>query len=890
MKKDVRNGKLSGKVLSTVLVIAMCLSGFVFLANQTKASGVREEKMLRIAMQDDMKTLNPLASSDVWTANVLNWLWDSPIYVDPETDKLVPYLANGTTNVTVDSYFNFDDPNTLDASELAKSPVGKVCTVWYNFTKAKWHDDLPITVEDILFAFYAQAALPGWGTSVACLKDKGGEAGSNYSTDHYMFINPVYISPDGKIVGIRFYLQTNYAEFLRNTLSVFLLPMHIWSTTVSGQASDDVRPWFPKGDAREWKSDVAEKWDGKVNGVPKVVGNGPFKFIYWDKGQRSKIETWRDHFYSKQPIIDSILYVIFRTPEQAVLALQNNEVDYIAWSIPPSFISEMQQDENIGLSQSAERGFFYMAYNMRRPSFGYDAASVDKAVAFRRAVAHCVDKQYIVERLLQNYGVVAHGPVSSLDTEWYNDSLVKYAFDVKSAIEVLQQAHYVEPDWSNAATLGTAANCWKNSDGSNIGSEPDGKIKILTPQGDYDPVRYQAGIMIANNLKKAGIYAESVPMDFGSIVEKINAHEFDMYILGWRIGSDPTDFLWAFFHSAGTQNYPGYHNASFDTIIDEARDTTDLNVRHERVKQATGVIAMDQPYHVLYFRQNIEAYRADNFVGWKVGSSGTILSWKSLLEIHPPSTKYLRVQVSTDSAVVSNGTAEVTVTVRDQDKNPVADATVVMDVTEGNLSAKTGTTDSNGRFTVTFSAPYVSGWNNTTEKEVGISVASASKEGYDIAPGKLVPISIVRADVDFLALKIELDTDVVNEKESTSFTVTVRNGRLANRPPVEGVALTAQASGTSKVTPATATTDADGKATFTFTAPDVEANTPFEVLINAELAPYLPGAQPVQIDVLPVIIPPDGNNHNWLPSLEPIVIIGLIAAVTVVAVAYRRRK
>ena len=238
MTKDVRNGKFNGKVLSMVLVIAMCLSGFVFLANQARAADTRDEKMLRIAMQDDMKTLNPLASSDVWTANVLNWLFDSPIYADPVTDKLVPYLANGTTNVTADSYFNFDDPATVDASELAKSPVGKVCTVWYNFTKAKWHDEEPITVQDILFAYYAEAALSGWSTSIACLKDKGGATGSNYSTDHYLFINPIYISPDGKIVGIRYYLQTNYAEFLRNTLSAFLLPMHIWSTTISGQASD----------------------------------------------------------------------------------------------------------------------------------------------------------------------------------------------------------------------------------------------------------------------------------------------------------------------------------------------------------------------------------------------------------------------------------------------------------------------------------------------------------------------------------------------------------------------------------------------------------------------------------------------------------------------------
>ncbi len=91
-----------------------------------------------------------------------------------------------------------------------------------------------------------------------------------------------------------------------------------------------------------------------------------------------------------------------------------------------------------------------------------------------------------------------------------------------------------------------------------------------------------------------------------------------MYILGWRIGSDPTDFLYAFFHSetaAEGQNYPGYSNSSFDAIIDEARETGDEDARLKLIQDAQAAIAYDLPYDVLYFRTN-------NVARWGISSAG----------------------------------------------------------------------------------------------------------------------------------------------------------------------------------------------------------------------------------------------------------------------------
>ena len=101
--------------------------------------------------------------------------------------------------------------------------------------------------------------------------------------------------------------------------------------------------------------------------------------------------------------------------------------------------------EPIGIIQSPETGFFYLAYNMRRKSFGYNETGHDVGKPLRQAIAHCIDKERIVQRLLLNFGISGKGPVSEI-SEWYNDSIPTYDFDPDKAISILENASYVLDD------------------------------------------------------------------------------------------------------------------------------------------------------------------------------------------------------------------------------------------------------------------------------------------------------------------------------------------------------------------------------------------------------------------------------------------------------------
>jgi len=909
--------------LAITFVFVMVLSSFPIAV--AAPEGTRQEDdtyVLRIAMQDDLKTLNPLVAGDVWTWNVIGYLYEGPLNSDPDTDELIPYIAvgsaNGTGKGTNDEWgwedlnqgvFGFTPEEDWDAQMTGIAET----TIFYDFTDVTWHDGTQMTIRDVLFAYHVQSQLPDWVSSVKCLMDKGGEAGTNFTDTNYLNIQKVYESGDGLQAALRFELQTPFADFFRNTLSAFLIPYHVWGSTISGQSVDDTMIFsdagYSRGHAKAWDSAVALAWDN-----PNPVGSGTFKFHSWNVGVSAKIETFRDHFYkegwnpdydpngnARQPTIEAMIFKIYKTAEQAVLALKNNDVDYIAWSIPPTFVQEIMNEPDLGVKQSAEKGFFYLSYNMRpnRRSFGYDENGVDVGMPLRKAIAHTIDKQTIVQRLLQNFGIPGDGPVSSIST-WYNDTIPKYAFDPAEAINILRRAGYqlTHPDQEPGP-----GNWWLNPDGSPIGNDEGGLIKILTPPADYDPIRAQAGLMIAKQMQDVGINADSIAMDFGTIVTHIEKRDFDMYILGWRIGSDPTDFLYAFFHSSTAeagQNYPGYSNSSFDAIIDEARETGDEDARLNLILDAQASIAYDLPYDVLYFRTNIEAYRADRFTGWVTGSSGSIYNWRSILELRPPSNKWLNARfVNTVSAIESNATADVEVLVTGITKNadgtlsrePVKNAFVELVVTDGTLSITNGTTNSAGKLITSFTAPYVPPTEEFTKNGSGIliEIKSAVLDEYDIAPNKLTLMTAYPEGVDFLAVQMEADPDVIDDKDATgtlgltSVVVTVTD---QSNNPVSGADVVIQVDPKEpSLSPEIATTDSDGKATFSFTAKDIEEDKEYTVSVIAFKDGYKNGTQSMPINVIN-ILEVDGPAETPFPSF---LLIASVFSVVAVAVAVFRR-
>ncbi|MBA3044841.1 MAG: Ig-like domain-containing protein [Candidatus Thermoplasmatota archaeon] len=917
-------------ILAMLLLVGAIMPGL--------ASSQDSELILRVAMQADMKGTNPLTCTDVWSWNVLGYLYDGPVNVDPDTDELIPYIAIGSANISgkAESWddcaignFGYSPKSGWENASLQETMI------FYDFENVFWHDGVQMNISDVMFSMHMAAQVPEWSGSMDLLK------ADNFTQTSWLHVYNVWESADELQAALRFQLCTPYADFFRGTLSTFLLPEHIWAYKISGQAVDGAKIWCNPGYnislTDSWKVAAAQSY---FNNPP--IGSGPFKFEFWTKGQMSKIVTYRDHFFrddykyidyvgtdeygrsnARQPNIDAITYKIYKTAEAAVLALKADDIDYIAWSVPATFVQELSNEQGIALQQTPEKGFHYLAYNMRRKSFGYNESGQDVGKPLRQVIAHCIDKEKIVRYELNNLGIAGTGPVSSLG-EWYNASIPTYDFNISKAKQILADAGYkvkttdgklVEGDEAIALAGMPYGNWWVNPDGTNIGSSTDGKIEILAPEMSYVIRNFYWPAMIARQLRDIGIYAEAVAMDFGSIVDRIDQRDFDMYILGWSIGSEPADFLNAFYHSDNAdygQNYAGYRNSSFDAVMNLARSTGDFAVKKDAIFEAQASICYDLPNDVIYHRINIEAYRSDRFVGWVSGESGTIFNWESIKNIRSPGIWKANAQfVSPPSAVVSNSTTPLTIFVKDQDGNPLEGALVLLNASLGTLSATEIVSGPNGRITVDFIAPYsdpldpdaVENGTQTVIQIVAATYFSPNGTIYDPAPSRLTLVHVYPAGAQFISLSMSADPDIIDpdmaEDGTPGFAFVEVRVIDQNGDPVAGatVALTISPD-VPKIEPMEQQTDADGKATFKVTSSDLPkdddsiAQFTLAAIALHPTNPLLQSRNSVIIQVVDAQPPIHGDPPFSFPAFEVAI---TLAAIFVVATAFayivrRKRK
>ena len=75
-----------------------------------------------------------------------------------------------------------------------------------------------------------------------------------------------------------------------------------------------------------------------------------------------------------------------------------------------------------------------------------------------------------------------------------------------------------------------------------------------------------------------------------------------MALLGWLNIVDPDRLLYAQFHSKGTLNWGKYNNPALDKLLDEGRESLDINLRKTAYGKAAQIIADDVPYYVLSYQ------------------------------------------------------------------------------------------------------------------------------------------------------------------------------------------------------------------------------------------------------------------------------------------------
>ena len=519
--------------------------------------------LLKMGLLEEPKTLNLWLARDRWSLQVLSLMYQ-PLYTrDPKSLHLVPWLA-------------------------AEKPVFDKASLSYTvrLRQAKWSDGSPLTSEDVAFTWklVTDFKVPRYNTYWRILKK--------------------IETPDAQTV--KFFLKKPMAVFETRTLTLPIVSRKEW-----GNIAEKAR-------TAEKPLDVLLRYK-----VQKPISSGPFVLNEWRQGAYLFISK-NEHFfgtgkkiqdYALGPYIDGIIFKFFGTTDAAVMAVKKGDMDMFWWGIKSGYLPDLENEPYVQLFSSERSALYYMGINLRKAPFN--------DVNLRQAMATLIDKDFIIERILQGDGIKMDSLIPPGNRIYYCPDVPRYGEGmdrkerIKRAYEILKGAGYtweVSPVQAKGNVV--RGNGIRLPDGN-----PMMPFTILTPPADYDPERAMAGMIIQEWFRDLGIPASSKPMAFGALSDQVSVeHEFDTFILGYgRLSLDP-DYLRTFFSSSQDKkrggNKVGYHNPEFDKIANESAAAIDQDVRQKLVWDMQKILMRDLPYIPLYNPNLIEAVRTERFTGW----------------------------------------------------------------------------------------------------------------------------------------------------------------------------------------------------------------------------------------------------------------------------------
>src|SRR5213080_2315330 len=233
----------------------MFVSIFLVHPVAQNASAQATSFVINVGVQDEMKTRNLIRGfffgTDVWTADALNPVGEGTVQTNPETQEVLPYTMVGT-DVNGDGKFQANEVGVFaNVQVTGRSSEG---IAFFNINGMKWHDGTQVEREDVLFGYHLASLAPAV-TSSRFVKDKAGQAGSNYSSTRYQNINPVAIagaSTDGWLGGpvadtthqfaLKFIQTGPNAQFKRDTLQATFMPAYFWQGTGVRKVNGVIQP------------------------------------------------------------------------------------------------------------------------------------------------------------------------------------------------------------------------------------------------------------------------------------------------------------------------------------------------------------------------------------------------------------------------------------------------------------------------------------------------------------------------------------------------------------------------------------------------------------------------------------------------------------------------
>lgn len=322
------------------------------------------------------------------------------------------------------------------------------------------------------------------------------------------------------------------------------------------------------------------------------VGTGPYMVSVFNQTENITLDA-NQQWWQEKPKINNIIALPYDDNSSAVAALSLSQLDVV--QTDDLTVSQLREQGNVNTYEYTTRYYEFLAPNLNSVYFQ------DKKI--RQAIAYALNRDEIVSNVYVNHAIVVDTlipPTSIL----YEGKLLTYDYDIEEAKRLLMLAGWQDTDGDGWLDL--------SPDGVNIGFS----IVLLTNNNSESPQRYEAALLIEDQLEKIGINVTVRAEEWETFNKMVDEKNFDILLAGWYM-SDIPDLRFAL-RSDGKMNITGYISPDMDILLDNMmkQDTP------EELKSASvslqQLIIDDVPIISLYFRTHTLLTRSNitnvNFV------------------------------------------------------------------------------------------------------------------------------------------------------------------------------------------------------------------------------------------------------------------------------------
>ena len=490
--------------------------------------------ILLVGCSDSNSSSSKTDSETTENNKVVKIAWQDSGFLSPFT-----FTSNGPGGY-LRSSFIFDSLTWKDETGvipwLANSWKVSEDGLTYTFNlneKVQFHDGEALTADDVVFSYtYFKKHAFQWNADMSKV------ASVKKITDHQVAIT----------------LSEEYSPFITEIAGILpILPEHIWSEVENPM---------------EYMEDDA------------LIGSGPYILDSYDSSTGNYRFLANEEYFRGKVTVNEVQYLAV---ENRMLSLQKGEITG-GMTYNYTEVEQMEKQGYKALQSNPTGSAVRIVFNMENEQLS------DKKL--RQAIAYALNRGEIAEKVLGNSEtIIGSGGVIPPDSDWFNEDVKQYDYDVDQANAILDELGYKKNE---------------------KGVREELSLSVLVSATS------QEAELMKSMLANVGVELEIQTVDTATFTTAMSEGKYDMAITGHIGLSGDPDFLRLWFSGQASNALAGnavFNHEEFNQLA-SLQLSQEGDERKETVDAMQDILAEELPTLVIYHRPFYFVYDATVFDGW----------------------------------------------------------------------------------------------------------------------------------------------------------------------------------------------------------------------------------------------------------------------------------